>query len=186
MTELPRRRLLAGTGTALAGLLAGCSSSADDDDDGETDSETDTDENETEEDFAAISDENGDDGDEADDRNTDATGTVLGDISIENVHSEDHTVDIIVEFDGEIEHWTTHNLAANDGTTLERDWPTEPGSFRVMARLDDGELSQVKPARWNDPDCLSLVALIDRDGELRLLGDTDSSHCEDGESAFDE
>ncbi|AEH35848.1 hypothetical protein [Halopiger xanaduensis] len=187
MPALPRRRLLAGAGTALAGVLAGCSSDASDDSDG-TDSE---DGNETDDgtgdgstaDSDAAPDSN--DGGDTDDGGDSATdGTALGEISIENVHDRSHTVDVIVEFDGEIEHWTTHELEAGDGTTLERDWPTEAGSFRLMARLDGAELTQVEPAEWNEPACLNLVAMIDRNGALKLLSDTDGGPCGDGETAF--
>lgn len=56
----------------------------------------------------------------------------------------------------------------------------------MLARLDDDELTQVEPAQWNGQDCLSLFALVDRDGGLTMLGDTDGGHCGDGDAAFDE
>lgn len=182
MPELPRRRLLAGAGTALAGALAGCSSDASDDAE-ETEAENDTAGDGTgDADSDAESGSNGDDDASGD---PEADGTALGEISIENVHDRSHTVDVIVEFDGEIEHWTTHELAAGDGTTLERDWPSEAGSFRLMARLDGADLTQVEPAEWNDPACLNLVAMIDRNGTLKLLSDTDGGPCGDGDASFD-
>ncbi|OVE83651.1 hypothetical protein [Natronolimnobius baerhuensis] len=182
MTGLTRRRLLAGSGATLAVALAGCSDGATDDDpedgtDNENEDEGEPAETDTESETESP-DETADDADNQE--------TVLGGISIENVHSEAHTVDIIVEFDGEIEHWTTHELEAGDGTTLEQDWPSDPGSFRVLARLDDDELTQVEPAQWNGQDCLSLFALVNRNGELTMLGDTDGGHCGDGDAAFDE
>lgn len=185
MPELPRRRLLAGTGTALVGVLAGCSSDASDDSE-ETESEDDTEADGTgDADSTADSGAEPDSSGNADDGDDSAAdGTALGEISIENVHDRSHTVDVLVEFDGEIEHWTTHELAAGDGTTLERDWPSEAGSFRLMARLDGAELTQVEPEQWNDPACLNLVAMIDRNGELKLLSDTDGGPCGDGDASF--
>lgn len=177
MNELSRRRLLAGTGTAFAGILAGCSSSAEDADEPEEDDET-NDDTDTESD-----DGTADDGAESDDPG-EAGETILGEIGIENVHDEKHTVDVIVEVDGDIEHWTTHELEAGGGATLERDWPTDPSSFRVIVRLDDTDLSQISPSRWNDPGCLNLLALIGRDGTLSVLGGTDGGPCGDGEASF--
>ncbi|WP_049928160.1 hypothetical protein [Halopiger goleimassiliensis] len=181
MTGIARRRLLAGTGTALAGVLAGCSGG----DDGGN-GEDGTDENATDDERDAddeASPATGHESDVADDdASTDgdssdaADGTVLGEVSLENVHDRAHTVDVIVEFDGHVEHWTTHDLEPSSGVTLERDWPTEPGSFRLLARRGD-ELTQVEPDRWNDHDCLDLVAFIGRDGELRFLVDNDGTHC---------
>lgn len=181
MTELSRRRLLAGTGTAFAGILAGCSSSAEEAD--EPDEGDEGDENDDEPTNESTDDSVTDD--EFGDEDADETGeTVLGEIGIENVHDEQHTVDVIVEVDGEIEHWTTHKLEAGGGATLERDWPTDPSSFRVIVRLDDTELTQINPSRWNDPSCLNLLALIGRDGTLSVLSGTNGGHCGDGEATF--
>ncbi|RKD93932.1 hypothetical protein [Halopiger aswanensis] len=190
MPALPRRRLLAGAGTALAGVIAGCSSDASDDSDGtnpEDEGENDDDGTGDADSAADSGGESGSSGDTDTDDGGDsaADGTALGEISIENVHDRSHTVDVLVEFDGEIEHWTTHELAAGDGTTLERDWPTEAGSFRLMARLDGADLTQVEPEQWNDPACLNLVAMIDRSGALKMLSDTDGGPCGDGGTSFD-
>lgn len=185
MTGISRRRLLAGGGATLAVTVAGCAGGADDDSEpvDETDDGDEAHGEPAESETDAETETAGGDEDEADAVESE---TVLGGISIENVHGETHTVDIIVEFDGEIEHWTTHELEAGDGTTLEREWSSEPGSFRVLARLDEEELTQVEPAQWNGQDCLSLFALVDRNGELTMLGDTDGGHCGDGDAAFDE
>lgn len=190
MTELSRRRLLAGTGTAFAGILAGCSSSAEDADEPDEDGEDDEDDSDEPSNESVSGDESEGDDSESDDESEGDEGetgdgeTVLGEIGIENVHDEQHTVDVIVEVDGEIDHWTTHDLEAGGGTTLERDWSTDPSSFRVIVRLDDTEVSQINPSRWNDPSCLNLLALIGRDGELSVLSGTNGGHCGDGEATF--
>lgn len=115
-----------------------------------------------------------------------ASGTVLGDITVENLSGESHTVDVIVEFDGEIEDWSTHELTPDDGGELDRNWPTTAGSFRVRARLDTERLTEVTPTTWNDPDCLNLLVLVDRSGELSILSDPDGGPCEeDGGAAVD-
>ncbi|WP_049924422.1 hypothetical protein [Halopiger djelfimassiliensis] len=170
MSDLPRRRLLAGTGTVLTGAIAGCSSSDDD--------ESDAEENDDEPDESGSDPATTDAG--SDVTAAPGSGTLLGDISVENLHDDQHTVDVMVEVDGEIEHWTTHELEADSGTALERTWSTEPGSLRVLVRLDNGEPTQITPAKWNDPACLNVYAMVDRDGELTILGDTDDGPCSDG------
>ncbi|ELY91033.1 hypothetical protein C483_10126 [Natrialba hulunbeirensis JCM 10989] len=183
MSDLPRRRLLALGGTALTGAIAGCSSSANEDDpngDDETDGTED-------EDDTGPSDENGNGDGNGDGTNTDDPGsTVLGDIAVENLSGNDHTVNVILEFDGEIEHWSTHELSAGDGATLDRDWDDDAGEFRVILRLDDGDPVQDTAMSWNEPDCLNLLVTINRNGELTTHADTNSGPCGDGDADFDE
>ncbi|WP_226482125.1 hypothetical protein [Natrinema amylolyticum] len=173
MNELPRRRLLAATGTALTGAVAGCMGSDDENGDG------------------GNGNGNGD-GDESADPETGsetteaASGTLLGEISLENLDDGTHTIDVIVEFGDGPEHWSTHELAEDSGAKLERNWPTESGSFSVMFRLDGGKPTQVTPARWNDPDCVNVFAMVDRNGELTVLSDTDGGPCGDGDTALDD
>lgn len=171
MKDLPRRRLLAATGTALTVAVAGCSSS---DDSGTNDDET-----------GAT-----DAGDEPDDSETGSTtteagGTILGDITIDNLDDSAHTVDVMVEFAGAIEAWATENVASNSGVDLERSWPADPGQLRVIVRLDQGDPVEITPANWNNPDCFNLFVRIDRDGKLTLLSETDGGPCGDGEADID-
>lgn len=173
MSELPRRRLLAATGTAVTGAVAGCTGSDDSGDSGKG-GNGDGQKGETDA-----------DGGETDGATTDAEGTILGEITVDNLDSAAHTVDIIVEFDREIEDWATEALEAGDGTTIERNWPSEPGRFRVTTRLDQGEPIEVTPANWNDPPCLNLFVRIDREGQLTVLSDTTSGPCGDGGASGD-
>lgn len=134
--------------------------------------------------LAGCLDDGGDDDDNEDETDT---GTELGEITVENLNDETRTVDVIVEFDGEIEHWSTHDLEANgDGATLERDWPTDTGQFRVTVRLDEGEFTGVTPAEWNNPDCLNLVVLVQRGGEITIAGVTDGGPCGNGDVDLEE
>ncbi|ELY65464.1 hypothetical protein [Natrinema versiforme] len=171
MTELPRRRLLAATGTALTGAVAGCMGSDDGNGDGGN-----GDENES----ASADPETGSETTEA------TSGTLLGEISLENIDDEAHTIDVIVEFGDGPEHWSTNELAEDEGAELERNWPTESGSFSVMFRLDGGEPMQVTPARWNDPDCVNVFAMVGRDGQLKILSDTEGGPCGDGDVDLDD
>lgn len=114
-------------------------------------------------------------------------GTVLGQLSVQNLHDEPHTVDVLVEFGDELVHWTTHELEGRTGDNdveLESTWPSEAGEFRVRARLDADTDSTIErtPADWNDPDCLDLKIEVGRDASPGIWGD--SNNCEptgDGE-----
>ncbi|MFP8956538.1 twin-arginine translocation signal domain-containing protein [Natrialbaceae archaeon A-CW3] len=155
MSELTRRRVLAASGAVGAMAIAGCTSSAEEDDEGSGDDESNPPE---------------------------PTGTRLGEITVENLDDQGHTVDVLVEFDGEIEHWSTHELdETTEGVTLEGDWPDERGNFRVTARLDEGDFTQVTPANWNDPGCLNLFISVRPDGTIRIPGVTDGGPCGNGD-----
>lgn len=165
MNDLPRRRLLALSGTALVGTIAGCSSSDDDGTDDDDEEETTTGET---------------------DHEADHEGTVLGDVTIDNYTDSARTVDVIVEYDGEIESWVTESVASKDSRTLERAWPSDPGAFRVTARVDEDEPREITPADRNDPDCLNLFVRIDDDGALSFPTTTDGGPCGEGEVEVDE
>lgn len=181
MSDLPRRRLLALGGTALTGTIAGCSGSADE---GDPDADSNSDDGES--DGNGNENENGTDSSSDSDGADGASGTLLGNVDVENLDNDAHTINVIVEFDGDIEHWSTHELDAGAGATLEQGWPQEAGEFRVILRLDDGEPVQDTAASWNDPDCLNLLVTINRSGALTTHADTSSGPCGDGDASFDE
>jgi len=167
MSDLSRRRLLAATGTACTGAVAGCMGS-----DGNGGNGGDG------------SDNKGDGNDGS--ATTDSAGTRLGNITVDNLSNSAHTIDVIVEFDRTIEAWATEGLDANGSTTLERDWPSEPGQFRVTVRADQGEPIEVTPANWNDPACLNLFVRIDQNGELTTQSNTNSGPCSADDGSGDD
>ena len=163
MRGITRRQLLTGTGVGLTGVVAGCTSS-DDDDESEDDESTEESETESE---------------------TDDEGSILGDIVVDNSSDSSHTVDVIVEFDRETESWVSESLEGNDSVTLEREWPNDPGSIRVTARLDEGEPMETTPEQWNEPDCLDLFVRID-DDEVTFLSDTNNDTCGEDPADIDD
>lgn len=172
MGALPRRRLLAVTGTALTGAVAGCTGS-DDSGNGNGDGSED-------------GDDSTDGGGGGTDADAGSSGTLLGNIVVENLDDTSHSVDVIVEFDGEPEHWSTHALEGGEGIDLERNWSSEPGAFRVLVRLDGGDPTQITPERWNGPDCVNVFVLVGREGGLTISGDTGGGPCGEGEATVDE
>ena len=157
MYEPTRRHLLVGGATAGLAGLAGClgGDDADADDDSGDDTTGDTDELST------------------------INGTVLGDITIDNLHDRKHQVDVLVEIGGDTHAWVDYELEERTGgVELDREWPSDEGGFLVRVRLDRGPPVDVRPSQWNDPDCLNLVLVIDGNGELRITGDTTSGFCD--------
>ena len=175
MSDSTRRRLLAATGSLGAVTVAGCLGDSDTDD--ESGNETQTASN-VSDDVDDTDDE--DDTDNEDDSEFDGVeGTVLGDISVDNLHDEDHEVDVQVEINGETQAWRTISLEAREGgVALEREWSTDGGTFRVRVRLDGEGFREVTPTDWNEPDCLNLLVVIGNDGDLRVAGDTTSGYCD--------
>ena len=184
MSDSTRRRLLAVTGSLGAVAVAGCLGDSDDeDDDPENDTQTasnvsdDADDGDDEDNSDDADDEDEDDEDDSEFDGVD--GTVLGDISVDNLHDEDHEVDVQVEINGETQAWRTISLEAREGgVSLEREWSTDGGTFRVRVRLDGEGFREVTPSDWNDPDCLNLLVVIGGDGDLRVAGDTTSGYCD--------
>lgn len=110
-------------------------------------------------------------------------GPVLETIILENLNSHSHTLDIIIQWNDEIEYWNKHELDAisdSDGDSsrlLDSGWPTDPGEFQLTVRLDDGTPAQFSSTELPDRDCQNLVVLVSRDGELSILTDVSGGAC---------
>jgi len=108
-------------------------------------------------------------------------GTALEAITLENLNDRSHTLDIIIQRNDEIDHWTTHELSAvGDDTSsqeLDADWSTEPGAFQLTVRLDDDSRAQFSSSQLADRDCLDLVVMVTRQGELTILTDVSGGSC---------
>lgn len=167
MTVRTRRRFLAAAAGGWMAATAGCLSGGDDGDEG-------TEDDEPAEDPETGSDNSTDDEDET----PSVTGTVLGDITIDNLHDAAHTVDVRVEINGETQAWVSKDVESRTGSVeLEQTWDTTGGDFSVQVRLDGANFIEVTPDDWNDPDCISLIVVIDSSGTLRVAGDTTRGFC---------
>lgn len=151
-----RRRLLLSTGAVTTAALAGCLGG---DDDGEPDE-----------------DENDDDPDESETDAQTIEGSSLGTVDIDVRTDQSHTVDVLVEVDGEIEHWSTHDLEANERTVLERDW-SNGSTFRITARLDGETFEHLGPQQYSDPDCLDLTIRVLDAETIDFRGDPNGDGC---------
>ena len=149
MSGYSRRRLLTAGGAVTIGAIAGCL------DNGNTAEAT-----------------------------PDGDGPVLETIALENLNSRSHALDIIIQWDDEIEYWEEHELAAisdsgDSSLLLEDGWPTDPDDFQLTVRLDDGTLERFRSTELPDRDCLSLVVLVSREGELSILTEVSGGACVD-------
>ena len=155
MMECTRRRLLALGGTVTVGTVAGCS---------------------TPENAAETAAESGS-------ASAESEGTVLETISLENLDDDARTVDVIVQWGDEIEYWETHDLggAGDSGDrslTLDSGWPTDPGEFQLTVRLSDNDTrAGVSSTDLPNHDCLDLVVLVSREGELSILTNVSGGEC---------
>ena len=155
MSDFTRRRLLALGGAITAGAVAGCSGP-------ETAAETAAESGSTPEEPA---------------------GSVLQTISLENLDDEARTVDVLVQQGDTVEYWETHELDAigdrgDSSLTLDSGWPTDPGEFQLTVRLSgDDTRAGVSSTELPDRDCLDLVVLISREGELSILTDVSGGEC---------
>ncbi|ADB58987.1 hypothetical protein Htur_0086 [Haloterrigena turkmenica DSM 5511] len=161
MSGIQRRRLLAATGVGLTGAIAGCLGS----------DETD----------GANGDENGDeDGNENETETEDdeIAESVSGTIVVDNLDDASHTFDILIEYDGQIQHWETRSPGADETLSFDHSWSVDREQFRVTARLNGGEPVNITPSNWNESSCLSIFVRI-TDGEtMTYSSNTDPGHCE--------
>jgi len=175
MTQRTRRRILAAAGALGVSATAGClSGDESDSDDGADDGSSDT--GQTDDGTDDATDPSNESG--STDESSSIEGTVLGNISVDNLHDAAHTVDVQVELNGSMESWVSKEIESRTGSvTLDRSWDGTGGEFRVRVRLDGTEFVEVTPADWNSPDCLSLIVVIDQSGALRIAGDTTGGFC---------
>ena len=114
-------------------------------------------------------------------------GPVLETITLENLNSRSHTLNIIIQRNDEIEYWEEHELSAvgDSGSSLLLDsaWPAAAGEFQLTVRLDDGTPERFASSDLPDRDCLNLVVLISREGELSILTDVSGGACVDADDA---
>lgn len=95
----------------------------------------------------------------------------LEELSVQNNHGDDHQIQLAIEADGEMLHLATYDLDGNGGSrTVEGEWTDDAGSYRVHARLDDGEIqtADITEGIGAGTDCVRVLIRIDPDGELAV------------------
>jgi hypothetical protein len=102
-------------------------------------------------------------------------------VRVANWHAEPHTVHVLVERDGELVHWSSHDLAARDGqiTTqpLDRTWADAEAEFVVRVRLDDGTTWKVFDLASREGDCYGVEARVDEQGSIGVWYEQSPRQC---------
>lgn len=99
----------------------------------------------------------------------------LDELSVQNNHIRDHTVQLAVESDGEMLHLGTYELDGDGGNrTIDGEWGDDADSYRVHAKLDDGDVQtqDVTDGLSEDATCVRVLVRIDSDGELAVWNGT--------------
>lgn len=99
----------------------------------------------------------------------------LDELSVQNNHIRDHTVQLAVESDGEMLHLGTYELDGTGGNrTIDGEWGDDADSYRVHAKLDDGDVQtqDVTDGLSEDATCVRVLVRIDSDGKLAVWNGT--------------
>ena len=100
----------------------------------------------------------------------------LQELSVQNNHDESHQVQLAVEADDDVLHLGNYELEAAGGSrTVEGDWNSEAGSYRIHARLDDGEIrsTDVTEGVPESASCVKVLVRIDGGGSLAIWNGAD-------------
>lgn len=100
----------------------------------------------------------------------------LQELSVQNNHDGSHRVQLAVEADDDVIHLGNYELeAAGGATTVEGDWNSEAGSYRIYARLDDGEIrsTDVTEGIPGAASCVKVLVRIDSGGTLAIWNGAD-------------
>lgn len=103
-----------------------------------------------------------------DSENEDVNESILSRIALGNHIEESVRIDVLVDWEGEQVHESSHELDGLEsngidraqGTIIERDWPDEPASWEVSARVNGGEWSSMTPSDVGS-DCAKLTGTIE-------------------------
>lgn len=107
----------------------------------------------------------------------DADRVRLGELSVQNNHGEDHSILLAVEAGDEMLHLGAYDLDGDGGSqSIDGDWTDDAGSYRVHARLDDGEIqtADLTEGVGASSDCVRVLIRIDDSGDL---GVWNGSNC---------
>jgi hypothetical protein len=102
-------------------------------------------------------------------------------VRVANWHREAHTVHVLVERDGELVHWSSHDLAARDGdiTTqpIDQTWADDQAEFVVRVRVDDGTSWKVFDLTGREGDCYGVEARVDEQGSVGVWYEQAPKEC---------
>lgn len=117
--------------------------------------------------------------------NDDSAPPRLSSITVQNSHDRPHRIGVLVEEDGELVHWSGHDLDAvedhtADSKRVSSTWTSDPARFVVHARLDD-ETSWKTSTLVDLPNanCYAIEIEVERDGSFTIWSSAQSASCND-------
>jgi len=116
-------------------------------------------------------------------------GTRLAYVRVANWDALSHTFHVLVERDGDIVHWSSHELDGKGSDipteTVDTSWADAAGSFVISVRVDDSEAWKTFDVGGRDGDCYGIEARVNDGGEQGLWYEEDPGSCATGETASD-
>ncbi|WP_224449259.1 hypothetical protein [Haloprofundus salilacus] len=112
-----------------------------------------------------------------------AEPTRLSGVQIQNTHGEAHTVSVVVRKDGEMVHWSSHDLDAMvdnraDSATVSPTWEGDAARYVVHARLDHEESwKTLDLSDLGGAPCYQLKVSVDFDGTLGIWYSAAEADC---------
>lgn len=93
-------------------------------------------------------------------------------VAAENWYEETRTVQIRVEYDGDVVDDETHDIPGNDAMVLDCSWPSEPGEIAVSARTEEydwlgGDIDHAETG------CAEVLVVFTHDDEFQFLTTAD-------------
>ncbi|MFC5367992.1 hypothetical protein [Salinirubrum litoreum] len=151
-SDVSRRQMIGGAAAVGVGLLAGCLG-----DDGEGGNQLD----------------GGDSVGGSDSR--------LAYVRVANWDAVSHTFHVLVERDGDIVHWSSHELDGKGSEipteTVDTSWADQAGSFVISVRVDDSEEWKTFDVAGRDGDCYGVEARVTDDGGQGLWYEENPDSC---------
>jgi hypothetical protein len=95
----------------------------------------------------------------------------LGELSVQNNHDSSHRIQLAVSDGEEVLHMGTYDLeASGTSTTIDGKWNDAADTYRIHARLDDGEIRTADVAEGisEEANCVRVLARIDDRGTLGI------------------
>ena len=102
-------------------------------------------------------------------------------VRVANWHTAAHTVHVLVERDGSLVHWSSHDLPGRDSeiTTrpLDQTWVDEQSEFVVRVRIDDQNTWKVFDLAGREGDCYGVEARVDEQGSVGVWYEQSPAQC---------
>jgi hypothetical protein len=102
-------------------------------------------------------------------------------VRVANWHPDAHTVHVLVERDGELVHWSSHDLPGRENEIptrpITRTWADEQSEFVVRVRVDDQRTWKVFDLAGREGDCYGVEARVNEQGSVGVWYEQSPQQC---------